>query len=68
MTEQQLTCLKKSGGNECFEWVVKTRGQEYRFRDIAWAQGENAKVMELFAYFKARYPSLVASQVPVDEK
>lgn len=68
MTEQQLTCLKKSGGNECFEWVVKTKGQEYRFRDIAWAQGENAKVTELFAYFKARYPSLVASQVPVDEK
>ena len=21
MTEQQLTCLKKAGGNECFEWV-----------------------------------------------
>lgn len=68
MTEQQLTCLKKAGGNECFEWVVKTKGQEYRFRDISWAQGENAKVLELFAYFKARYPSLVASQVPVDEK
>ena len=44
MTEQQLTCLKKSGGNECFEWVVKSKGQEYRFRDIAWEQGENAKV------------------------
>ncbi len=68
MTEQQLTCLKKAGGNECFEWVVKTKGQEYRFRDISWAQGENSKVLELFAYFKARYPSLVASQVPVDEK
>ena len=68
MTEQQLTCLKKAGGNECFEWVVKTKGQEYRFRDISWEQGENAKVTELFAYFKARYPSLVSSQVPVDEK
>lgn len=68
MTEQQLTCLKKAGGNECFEWVVKTKGQEYRFRDISWAQGDNTKVTELFTYFKARYPSLVASQVPVDEK
>jgi hypothetical protein len=68
MTEQQLTCLKKAGGNECFEWVVKTKGQEYRFRDISWAQGDNAKVTELFTYFKLRYPSLVASQVPVDEK
>ena len=68
MTEQQLTCLKKPGGNECFEWVVKAKGQEYRFRDIAWEQGDNAKVAELFAYFKARYPNLVSSQVPVDEK
>ncbi len=68
MTEQQLTCLKKSGGNECFEWVVKTKGQEYRFRDLAWEQGEDTKVAELFAYFRTRYPSLVSSQVPVDEK
>lgn len=68
ITEQQLTCLKKAGGNECFEWVVRTKGQEYRFRDIAWQQGDNAKVAELFAYFKARYPNLVSSQVPVDEK
>ena len=68
MTEQQLTCLKKPGGNECFEWVVKTKGQEYRFRDIAWEQGDNTKVAELFAYFRSRYPNLVSSQVPVDGK
>ncbi len=68
ITEQQLTCLKKVGGNECFEWVVRTKGREYRLRDISWEQGENAKVAELFAYFKARYPNLVSSQVPVDEK
>lgn len=68
MTEQQLTCLKKPGGNECFEWVVRTKGQEYRFRDTAWERGDNAKVAELFAYFRARYPNLVSSQVPVDEK
>jgi hypothetical protein len=68
MTEQQLTCLKKPGGNECFEWVIRTKGQEYRFRDIAWEQGDNAKVAELFAYFRSRYPNLVFSQTPVDEK
>jgi hypothetical protein len=68
MTEQQLTCLKKAGGNECFEWVVRTKGQEYRFRDIAWERGDNAKVAELYAYFKFRYPNLVSSQVPVNEK
>ena len=68
LTEQQLTCLKKSGGNECFEWVVKTRNEEYRFRDVGWQQNENAKVAELFAYFSAAYPSLISSRRPVDEK
>lgn len=68
MTEQQLTCLKKAGGNECFEWVVKAKGQEYRFRDTAWERGENAKVAEVFAFFRSLYPNLVSSQVPVDSK
>jgi len=68
MTEQQLTCLKKSGGNECFEWVVKTRSDEYRFRDVGWRQGENAKVEELFEYFRSAYPGLISSRRPVDEK
>jgi len=68
ITEQQLTCLKKPGGNDCFEWVVKTKGQEYRFRDIAWEQGENAKPQEVFKFMKTLFPYLISSQVPVDEK
>lgn len=68
VTEHQLTCLKKSGGNECFEWVVKTRSEEYRFRDIGWRQGENAKVEELFKFFSSAYPNLISSRRPVDEK
>ena len=68
ITEQELTCLKKSGGNECFEWVVRTRSDEYRFRDVGWQQGENAKVMELFEFFGKAYPSLISSRRPVDEK
>ena len=68
MTEQQLTCLKKSGGNECFEWVVKTKNDEYRFRDIGWSQGENAKVEEIFRFFGAAFPSLISSRSAVDEK
>jgi hypothetical protein len=68
ITEQQLTCLKKAGGNECYEWVVKTRNEAYRFRDAAWRQGENAKVQELFDYFRSAYPSLISSRNPVDEK
>ncbi len=68
MTEQQLTCLKKVGGNECFEWVLKTRNEEYRFRDATWRQGENAKVQDLFDTFRSAYPSLISSRNPVDEK
>lgn len=68
ITEQQLTCLKKAGGNECFEWVVKTRNAEYYFRDATWRQGENAKVQDLFEYFRGSYPNLVSSRNPVDEK
>jgi hypothetical protein len=68
ITEQQLTCLKKPGGNDCFEWVVKTKGQEYRFRDIAWEQGENAKPQEVFKFMKTLFPYLISSQVPVGEK
>lgn len=68
VTEQQLTCLKKSGGNECFEWVVKTRSEEYRFRDVGWRQGENAKVEEIFEFFRSAYPNLISSRRPVDEK
>jgi len=65
-TEQQLTCLKKAGGNECFEWVVKTRHEEYRFREVGWEQGDDAKVEEIFAYFQGVFPSLISSHRPVD--
>lgn len=68
ITEQQLTCLKKAGGNECFEWVVMTRGGEYRFRDASWRQGENAKIQDIFDFFKGAYPNLISSRAPVDEK
>ena len=66
--EQFLTCLKKAGGNECFEWGLRTKDGEYKFRDIAWEQGEDRKVQEIFEFMKAVYPSLVSSDVPVDSK
>src|SRR5512140_462726 len=68
ITEQQLTCLKKAGGNECFEWVVKTRTDEYRFRDGGWRQGENSKVQDVFDFFRNAYPNMISSRTPVDEK
>jgi hypothetical protein len=68
ITEQQLTCLKKPGGNECFEWVVKTRHEEYRFREVGWEQGQNARVEEVFAWFQGAFPTLISSRRPVDSK
>jgi hypothetical protein len=68
LTEQQLTCLKKPGGNECFEWVAKTRTDEYRFRNVAWEQNENARIQEIYTFLKTLDRNLVSSQVPVAEK
>lgn len=67
--EQFLTCLKKPGGNECFEWGFRTiNGDEYRFRDVAWEQGVNDKVLAIHDFFKTRFPALVDSMIPVDKK
>jgi hypothetical protein len=69
IVEQFRTCMKRSGGNECFEWGVRTQGgDEYRFRDVSWEQGVNDKVDALHSYFRSRFPSLIASDRPVDEK
>ena len=67
--EQFLTCLKRAGGNECFEWGVRTASDdEYRFRDVTWEQGDDTKVLAIHDWFAGRFPSLVDSQRPVDEK
>ena len=47
---------------------MKTKDDEYRFRDVAWQQGENAKVVEVFDFFSKAYPNLISSRKPVDEK
>jgi hypothetical protein len=67
--EQFLTCVKKSGGNECFEWGFLIRNdEEYRFRDVNWKQGENAKALAVHDFFRSRFPNLIDSQKPVDKK
>lgn len=68
VTEFSMRCLKKAGGNECFEFGFKTKDDEYRFRDVAWQQNENAKAQEIYRFFKELYPNAVASEIPVDSK
>jgi hypothetical protein len=68
LTEQQLTCLKKTGGRDCFEWVARTRSDEFRFRNVGWKENENAGIEDIFAFLKVVDPNLVSSKMPVDEK
>ncbi len=68
ITEHYLTCLKKPGGNECFEWGFKTKDGDYKFRDVSWEQGENKKALELYEYLKTTFPTIIASEIPVDSK
>ncbi len=68
LTEQQLTCLKKPAGLDCFEWVARTRADEFRFRNVAWEQNENADVQDIFEFLKKLEPGLVSSKMPVNEK
>lgn len=69
IAEQFRTCLKKAGGNECFEWGFRTKsGEEYRFRDVSWEQGMNDKPNAVHDFFKARFPNVIDSNRPVDDK
>ena len=67
LMEQQLTCPKKAGG-ECFEWVARTRSDEFRFRNVGWKENENAGIEDIFSFLKVVDPNLVSSKMPVDEK
>jgi len=69
IAEQFLTCLKRAGGNECFEWGFRTTdGNQYRFRDLMWVQGENARPQEIWRTLRERFPKLISSERPVDHK
>ena len=67
ITEQFLVCEKKPQG-DCFEWGVKTKDAEYRFRDLLWKTGPSPKVRAIYDYMKAAYPNLAAPTYPVDER
>jgi hypothetical protein len=69
IAEQFLVCLKKPGGNECFEWGIRTKdGDEYLFRDALWEQDVNDKPLSIHEEMRARYPSMIDSERPVDKK
>lgn len=67
LKEQFLVCEKKPQG-DCFEWGVKTKDGEYRFRDILWKTGPTPKARAIYDYMKVAYPNLAAPTYPVDER
>ena len=69
VSEHFLTCLKKAGGNECFEWGFRTKdGEEYHFRDVNWEQGGIEKPLAVHDFFRSRFPNLIDSNKPVEKK
>ncbi len=67
LKEQFLVCEKKPQG-DCFEWGVKAKDAEYRFRDILWKTGPTPKARAIYEYMKVAYPNLAAPTYPVDER
>ncbi len=62
------TCVLRPGQNLCLEFgIVTFTGEEYRFRDPGWKNGDNKLVTEATSYFRQAFPSLFFSQRAVSE-
>ncbi len=62
------TCVLRPGQNLCLEFgIVTYTGEEFRFRDPGWKNGENRLVTEATNYFRQAFPTLFFSQRAVNE-
>jgi hypothetical protein len=62
------TCVLRPGQNLCLEFGFVTHtGEEYRFRDPGWKNGDNKLVLEATDYFRQAFPALFFSQRAVSE-
>ena len=62
------TCVLRPGQNLCLEFGFVTHtGDEYRFRDPGWKNGDNKLVSEATRYFRQAFPTLFFSQRAVSE-
>jgi len=62
------TCVLRPQQNLCLEFgIVTFTGEEYRFRDPGWKNGENHLVMQATDYFRQAFPNLFFSQRAVNE-
>ena len=62
------TCVLRPGQNLCLEFGFVTHtGEEYRFRDSGWKNGDNKLVLDATSYFRQAFPTLFFSQRAVNE-
>ena len=62
------TCALRPGQNLCLEFgFVTFTGEEYRFRDPGWKNGENKLILDATTYFRQAFPNLFFSQRAVSE-
>jgi len=62
------TCLLRPGQNLCLEFGFVTHtGEEYRFRDPGWKNGDNKLVTDATNYFRQAFPMMFFSQRAVSE-
>jgi len=62
------TCVLRPGQNLCLEFGFMTfTGEEYRFRDPGWKNGENKLITEATSYFRQAFPAMFFSQRAVSE-
>lgn len=68
LKETYNTCVLRPGENLCLEFgLVTYTGDEYRFRDPGWKNGDNRTVSEVTDYFRRAFPSIFFSQRAVNE-
>lgn len=62
------TCVLRPGSNLCLEvGFVTFTGDEYRFREPGYKNGDNHTVIEMTNYFRQAFPNLFFSERPVSE-
>jgi hypothetical protein len=62
------TCVLRPGQNLCLELgFVTYTGEEYRFRDPGWKQGDNRLVGEATTYLRDAFPNVFFSQRAVSD-
>jgi len=62
------TCVLRPSQNLCLEFGFVTHtGEEYRFRDPGWKNGDNKLVLEATSYFRQAFPTLFFSQRAVSK-